>query len=588
MAAFLSQEFAPERLPLLIQALDRPQYPSPQSITADSPAQSYLTRVQTGKTLLRWSEASLLNLPPVAADYVLWRTTESPQTAILRHLIAENGSDPLLRLYRHAAMLHLGDEALLQQIIDEPLPDSPLDAFILRELQRQAEENRSWLQTSNVIAAFTQWLFSEASEPVPELFADKEGDAFLQALSWIRRCPWLSESQLRKLTESEAFGGNLDIVTDWISFITLSNSKPLPARNQNEYDWEWARKRYALVLLLETPAEALPMLHRVRDLTVEADHPLYVLWHRVSTLSDDKVSLIDQYRDGLNLSNILEYHSWTRLPITPEQYLANDQTTTSYSADHFYLSSATWRDRIWRSNNYHQLVFYAACAYCGHNSPVERFTKIMQELDLNKEQETAMRDALIGLKPYAFAQNVRHPTLLILLNETVALRKNEGYSMPPERQKVLSDCMLNEKEDITLRLAAKLLLQEARLRNTRSGANKKPSRFWQFWRFNTRLCRSGYLAQTVVGTLAAYFISAAAISLSSDIDGQFLFAIMLLFNCISANVRRINDIGLSLFPAAGLFILISVLSPAALLLLLIPGTSSSTYAGPPPQRWFNL
>ncbi|GKX57147.1 hypothetical protein SOASR030_32590 [Leminorella grimontii] len=581
------QEFSPQKLPLLIQALDRPQYPDAEGIAPDAPTQSYLTRTQTSKTLLRWSESSLLDLPPLAADYAAWRATKGPQTSVLRHLIAENGYDPLLRLYRHAAMLHLGDETLLQQIIDEPLPDSALDAFILRGLQRQAQENLRWLQTSSVIKAFVEWLTPETSAPLPDAFANKDSDASQQAMNWIRRSRWLETHQLQKLVDSEQFGGSLDIVTDWISFITLNNSMPLPAPKQDEDYWDWCRKRYALALLLETPAEALPMLHQVRGLTVEADHPLYTLWERVQGLQGDG-DLVAQYRDSLTLSYILQYHSWTRLPITPEQYLENNQTTTSYSADHFYLSSQTWRERIWRSNNYHQLVFYAACAYCGHNSPVERFTKIMEDMTLDKEQETAMRKALIELKPYAFAQNVRHPRLLMLINEITALRKSERYVTPQPRQKALSECMSDEKEDISLRLAAKLLLQEARQREKRQGSDKKPSRFWQFWRFNTRLNRSGYLAQVLVGTIAAYFVSRFAISLSSDVNGPMLFGFLMLLNGASAVVRRINDIGLGLLATVCVIILIFVVTPAALILLLIPGTQSSTNAGPPPERWFNL
>lgn len=585
------QEFSPQKLPLLIQALDRPQYPDAEGVAADAPTQSYLTRTQTSKTLLRWSEASMLDLPPLAADYVAWRTTKGPQTAMLRHLIAENGYDPLLRLYRHAAMLHLGDETLLQQIIDEPLPDAALDAFILRGLQRQAQENLRWLRTSSVIEEFTRWLAPATATPIPSTFTNKDSDAYIQAISWIRRSRWLKTYQLNRLVGSELFNGNLDIITDWISFIALNNNMPLPEPSQDEDYWDWCRKRFALVLLLETPAEALPMLHQVRNLTVEADHPLHALWERVQALHGEPENLISQYSDSLTLSDILQYHSWTRLPITPEQYLENNQTTTSYSADHFYLSSQAWRERIWRSNNYHQLVFYAACAYCGHNSPVERFTKIMEDMTLDKEQEVAMRKALIELKPYAFAQNVRHPSLLMLINETTALHKNERYVTPQAQQKALSDCMNNEKEDVTLRLAAKLLLQEARRRERQSKvseADKKPSRFWQFWRFNTRLNRSGYLAQVLVGTIAAYFISRFAISLSPHVDGPLLFSFLLLVNGASAVVRRLNDIKLGTLATVCVFILIFVVTPAALILLLVPGTSSSTNAGPPPERWFNL
>lgn len=581
---------SPERTPLLIQALDNAQYLPADGVAIDAPEQRYITPTQTTKTLLRWGEVLQSPMPLIAEDFAKWRLHKETPITMIRHLILDDGSDPVVHLYRHASMLRLGNETLLQQIIDEPESGDPLDDLILSRFKLQAQQRLDWLKTSMVIQAFTHWLYAPQPEALPAELAQRDSEAHLQCLHWLLQRRWLANEQLERLANSETFGGNLETITDWISFIALNNSASLPEPANNQDYWQWCRQCYALVLLLERPAESLPMLIQAKNITPEEQHPLYEFCPLINQLDAQQDNIVEQYRDKLTLSYILQHHSWTRLPITPEDYLENQQTTRSYSIDHFYISSLEWRGRIEKSSNINQMVFYAACAWFGLDGRENRFTTLIEGMQLSNEAEQVLREALLNSKPYRKINEIRNPRLKELISKMLDMRRNPYRVLSENSQKSLWDCQQNSNEDITLRLVAKLLLQESHYRDKSLGNYNyvgQSSKFWQFWRLNTRLNSSGYIAQLLVGSIIAFMFLYVKSKIFIVPTDNIIFISLLSLNLFSASIRRGNDIGLSLFSATGAA-LISFIPAVTFVLLATQGTPKTTKNGPPPKNWFNL
>lgn len=592
-----TKNHTPERLPLLIQAMDNPQYAPAQDITVDSPDQSYVTPTQSTKSLLRWGEALQHSLPQIAQDYANWRIYKAPQTAILRHIINDDGSNPLLHLYRHASMLKLGNEELLQQIIEEPQTENVLDNLILNGFKHQAKQRVIWLRNSQVIATFNQWLYaSQEAVKLPDIFNDRNSDAYQQCLHYLLQRNWLPDEQLARLVNSEQFGDNLEIVTDWISFISLHNDLPLPKPIDGEDYWEWCRKCYALVLLLEKPAESLEYILQMKNLTIEEDHPLYEFEPALKAVVPEQGDIIKQYMNALSLDRIIQFHSWTRLNITPQDYLDNTQTTRSYSIDHFYLSSNLWREQVAKSKKINQLVFLATCAYFSYSNRHDRFMEFIEEVEPNNEQEAALKETLINNKNhYPLAQEITNPRLHMLINKILLMHHHPEYVLPQETYQFLLNCQQNANEDITLRLAAKHLLQESDHRSKSSAARQSEpisekvgsSSIWQFWRIGTRLNRVGYAVTLIVGPILLFIIGVLlSIFISSDTAATFII-ISFFLNIICASIRRFNDLNYSRVVSLILTCIVVLIPIGMIYLLFAPGVSFTNKAGPPPPSRFN-
>lgn len=587
----------PERLPLLIQAMDNPQYASVKDMEIDSPDQRYATPTQSIKTLLLWGKALQYPLPEIALDYANWRLSQVSQTTILRHIITDDGSDPVLHLYRHACMLRLGNETLLQQIIDEPEITDPLDNFILDGLKHQAKQRLIWLKNSQIIATFTQWLSaSQEAEELPSIFNDRNSDAYQQCLHYLLQRRWLSDEQLARLVNSEQFGDNLEIVTDWISFITLHNDSPLPKPIDGEDYWEWCRKCYALVLLLEKPAESLEYILQMKNLTIEEHHPLYEFEPVLKAIVPQQGDMLKQYMNALSLNRIIQFHSWTRLNITPQDYLDNTQTTRSYSIDHFYLGSSLWREQIAKSKKINQLVYLAACAYFSYSNRHDRFMGFIEEIEPDNEQEAALKDALVNNKNhYPLAQKISNPRLQMLINKILLMHHYPEYVMPEETYQFLLNCQQNTNEDITLRLAAKHLLQESDHRSKSPSAHQpeptseevSSSSVWQFWRIGTRLNRVGYVLALITGTIFFFFLSLILSIFINEDTAAALLIITFYLNIFCASVRRFNDINYNNVVSIILALVIVILPIGMIYLLFAPGVSFTNKAGPPPPSRFN-
>lgn len=579
---------SPQRLPLLIQAFERPQYLSAKGIDIDAPEQGYITPSQTTKTLTRWGFAAQAELPLLAQDYVSWKLSNTMQHIILRHLIQDSGSDPLLHYYRHASMLTLGDETLLQQILDEKIPTDPLDALILKGLKHQAQQQLDWLKNSSVISIFTAWLYEQHLETLPDAYGDRDSESYRQCMIWLGQRRWMSPKELDRLYNCELFSDNLDISYDWICFIALNNNTLLPQPDEQGDYWEWCRQSYLLVLLLEKPAQSVKMIHQIEHLTISPEHPAYVFYQLIKSLNPADGDLVHQYRDKLKLANILQYHSWARLPITPEAFLYNDQVTISYSIDHFYIISQEWRERVPTTSKFNQMLFYAASAYHGINSRTERFTQLISDIEPDTDQERILQKWLLDAKPSSLVKPSGSQIQQILAYIVVKLHDNQYYTLSKSQKLTLTACMVDDHQDIILRLTAKMLLIASASREKNLvNAGGQPSEFWAFWRLNSRLNRSGFAAQLVLGSIASLFLAYMMSRSSSAVSGQLLLLIYLFINAVIAQIRRLNDLDYGI-PAKIVMIIINILFPPAMLFLLFKrGVSFTTKAGPPARRWFN-
>lgn len=69
---------------------------------------------------MRWQQAAHRELGPLADAFVRWRL-DGDELPLLPWLLTDD-SDSLVPLYQQAWILHRGDIALLQQLLDRPAP----------------------------------------------------------------------------------------------------------------------------------------------------------------------------------------------------------------------------------------------------------------------------------------------------------------------------------------------------------------------------------------------------------------------------------------------------------------------------------
>ncbi|MCE6981660.1 molecular chaperone DnaJ, partial [Pseudomonas frederiksbergensis] len=160
----------PQRLPLLIQAMDRldPVYEWPQDL--NDPGQIWGSPSQRPETVTRLVEAARNEYEGIAGIYVKWYLDGEDELPLLAWLLDDQPDRQLQRLYRHAWALTRGDSGLLRQILDEPLGDDPLEILILEGFKYQAEQQLRWLNQSPLALALTAFINSPSAHPqLPEV-----------------------------------------------------------------------------------------------------------------------------------------------------------------------------------------------------------------------------------------------------------------------------------------------------------------------------------------------------------------------------------------------------------------------------------
>lgn len=583
------REQHPAYLPLLIQAFDRPVYPAAAGIAADDDMQSYLTPTQTIQTSVRWGEAEQLNWAaiPIAQAYIDWKSDNSNVSAMYGQLVLDDGSDPLRLLYRHACMLTLGNEGLLQQIIDQPAPSDPLQALILQGLQYQATQRLAWLRDSMVIASLIQWLDGPTDHELPEIVTDPGSVHRQQAIIWLRQWRYLSPARLNRLYQTPALGSELELVNKWLSHLAVEEQIEIPAFDDATAPWDQYRQTCLLVLLLNETVGQIDTVRQINALTLSEQHPVYELYQLIRQLAPAKGDLAWQLEPQLRLDNRLHYRCWTELPVSISSFLLRVQNTlelcNSTNVDHFYHRVASWSDEIEQVPMAEQALLHAFLLRHGDQQIQDKSREALEQLDCGNQGEFDLRQALLnGKKPKAMGNSTlfaRDSLLTKIAQVGYRLYDYDWDRLEQDERQQLMACLADSSLSPILRLNAGLLVQlsDQRVMAKQRAKEQRPdTRFWQFWQFDRRINRLGLLAQL---TLVSLGMTAVYLLLISVLSAWVIIG-LLLINVFSALLRRSHDLNRK-YPVfeAGLLICMPYL---ILLYLLIPGVKHANQYGPPP------
>ncbi|CAI2007271.1 Predicted membrane protein [Serratia fonticola] len=583
------REQHPAYLPLLIQAFDRPVYPAAAGIAADDEMQDYLTPTQTVQTLVRWGEAAQFNWAaiPIAQAFIDWKSDNSNVNAMYGQLVLDDGTDPLRLLYRHASMLTLGGEGLLQQIIDQPTPNDPLQALILRGLQLQAAQRLAWLRDSSVIANFIQWLDGPIDHELPERYTDTGSASWHQAVFWLRQWRYLSPARLNRLYQTPALGSKLESVNMKLCYLAVEDQIEIPAFNDATAPWEQYRQNCLLVILLNDAARQIDNIRQINPLRLSEQHPAYELYQLIRQLDTAKGDLVWQFEQQLQLDNRLHYLCWLELPVSISQFLLRLQNQLELcnciDAAYFYRKVSSWRQEIEQAPMAEQALFHAFLLRHGSQEVKDRSQAALEQLDCCDQEEINLKQALLNhKKPKALGRSTlfaRGSLLTKIAHVGYHLYENYRDNLEQDEHQQLMAGLENSNLSPILRLNAGLLVQlsfQRAVKSQRVKEQRPDTRFWQFWQFDRRINRLGLLAQLTLVPLAMVAVYLLLINVLS----AWVIIGLLLLNTFSALLRRSHDLNRK-YPVFEAVLLICM--PYLILLyLLIPGVKHANQYGPPP------
>lgn len=539
---------SPDYLPLLMQAFDRPDL-APPDAAIDDDEHAYRPLAQSPQTLVRWAEAIQIEFSPLAAAFVSWKSGRYRAQIMFCHLLQDDGTDELLHLYWQASMLTMGNEALLQAIIDQPLPDSPLQALILRGLQRQAVQRLAWLQNSPVLAAFSTWLTEPEETPLPDIFADSDGAAWQQSIAWLWHWRQLPPHSLTRLAQHPAYGeAVLPAHVSWLCYLVGNASIALPEDSQTT-PRDALRQVMLMETMLELNVENIPLLSQLKDFPLDKQHPFWSMYQVFTQIDPTRGDEVGQLKSHLTLEDSLHLNCWTRLPVSIEEYIARRDEVSSNSAHYFYRYQPEWQQRLAQSPFPYQALYHAV--FMGHANEryVQENVAELEALSASSPQEVAFKQQLLLRQLPVLPDGDRTSSEALyasaLAEGIQQLGSNPEYLLEGNISDAAVSCADDPEMDIALRLAAATMLQLNRYRqNAFSNYPQRRSYFWQFWRVGSRVGRLGLVLQIALGTELAILLVNAIVP-EGELANSALSALLVVMNIYSAVVRRGRDLGLA-------------------------------------------
>lgn len=535
-------------LPLLIQALDRPDIP-PVETGAGEDEYAYRPQAQSPQTLVRWAAATLVEVSPLAADFISWKSGRYRPQIMFPHLMQEDGTDDLLHLYWQASMLTMGNEALLQAILDQPLPAMPLQATLLRGLQRQAAQRLAWLRGSPVLAQFSTWLYAADETPLPEIFADSDSAAWEQSIAWLWHWRPLPPHSLSKLAQHPAYGESvLPAHTSWLCYLIENADIDLPEDGQTS-PHDALRQVMLLETMLDLKVDNIALLSSLKDFPLDEQHPFWSMYEVFTRIDPAQGDEVGQLKSHLILDNSLHFNCWTRLPVSIEEYIARRDESSSSSAHYFYRYQPEWQERLGQSPFPYQALYHAVFlshynARCAEDNLAE-----LEALTATSPEEVAFKQQLLARQLPVFPTDEKLASGAICASAVAQgihqSDSNPEYLLDDKLSTAARNCADDPAMDIALRLAAATLLQVNTTRqNEFSQYPQRRSYFWQFWRINSRVGRMGLVLQIVLGSELAIMLVNAILA-EGQLANTALSALLVVMNLYSAVVRRGRDLGLA-------------------------------------------
>lgn len=574
----------PTFLPLLIQAFDRLEdcVVWPDDLGAE--CQVYGSPSQRPETLTRWLGVGRLKLDALAQSFVDWRMA-GDELPLLAQLIGENHDSRLLRLYQHAWALHRGDSALLQQIVDEPLPVDALECLVLSGLKYQARQHLHWLAKAPVAQAMSAFTDSQTVSPhLPSVLS--EGALHKVCRLWLQRLRPYSDTALARIADAFELSAVKDgnDLSELDLMLQLSRrATGLPPIGLGAAIWDWHAQTVFLLALLEQPERWLQLIDAqcLERLPFNPAHPL-------SRLQPLLRRLLREQGNGAGLLGWLQGNDPVHGLLVQQLFSVEQALDSARLPANTLLYTCVESDRTACGDDLLGLLMFWGVLYHDPSLSAEQHRALLQwiaAVSCEDDWFEGFRDGLIKGEPVWPPRKVLTDfgvDKLLAYEALDALKSLIRYGAAGVPKTRVLRQMQQGKDDVQnsvgLRLALCALLSwSERLLLANSDVQPVPAK--AVWRLGSRLGRKAFIAQ-VLGCVVVTPI--AGLITGTTIGGMviFLLGVLLLF---AAVLRRLHDMGRGI-PTLLIFLGLSPFLPFLPLVLFgFPGDKLPNRYGVPPD-----
>lgn len=575
----------PTFLPLLIQAFDRLQDCADWSEDLGDECQVYGSPSQRPETLNRWLGVGRLQLESLARSFVDWRMT-GDELPLLAQLLGENADSRLLQLYRHAWALHRGDSALLQQVLDAPLPVDALESLVLSGFKYQASQHLRWLSRAPIAQAMDAFCSADSSaRPLPEVLT--KGEPHKVCRVWLQRLRPYNDAALERLAEAfklSAVKDDCDLSGLDLLLQLSRRAIELPPVGLGQATWEWYAQTLFLLALLEQPERWLQLIDAqcLERLAFNPAHPLARLQPLLQRLQREQGNCDgllgwlqgDDPVHGLlvqQLFSVQQALDSARLPANTLLYTCVESDRDACGDDLLGLLmfwGVLYHDPSLSAEQHRALLQSIAAVSCEDDwfegfrdglikgEPVWPPRKVLTDFGVDKLLAYEALDALKGLIRYGAAGVPKTRVLRQLQQAKDDVQNSVGLR--------LALCAL-------LSWSERLLLAKSDIQPVPAGA---------IWRLGSRLGRKAFIAQI----LGCVVIAPVAGLISGTTAAGILILLLGVLLLLGAILRRLHDMGRGI-PTLLIFMALSPVLPFLPLVLFgFPGDKLPNRYGVPPDN----
>lgn len=574
----------PTFLPLLIQAFDRLEDCAVWPDDLGAECQVYGSPSQRPETLTRWLGVGRLKLDALAQSFVDWRMA-GDELPLLAQLIGENHDSRLLRLYRHAWALHRGDSALLQQIVDEPLPVDALECLVLSGLKYQARQHLHWLAKAPVAQAMSAFTDSQTVSPqLPSALS--EGALHKVCRLWLQRLRPYSDTALARIADAFELSAVKDgnDLSELDLMLQLSRrATGLPPIGLGAAIWDWHAQTVFLLALLEQPERWLQLIDAqcLERLPFNPAHPL-------SRLQPLLRRLLREQGNGAGLLGWLQGNDPVHGLLVQQLFSVEQALDSARLPANTLLYTCVESDRTACGDDLLGLLMFWGVLYHDPSLSAEQHRALLQSIaavSCEDDWFEGFRDGLIKGEPVWPPRKVLTDfgvDKLLAYEALDALKSLIRYGAAGVPKTRVLRQLQQGKDDVQnsvgVRLALCALLSwSERLLLASSDVQPVPAK--AVWRLGSRLGRKAFIAQ-VLGCVVVTPI--AGLITGTTIGGMviFLLGVLLLF---AAVLRRLHDMGRGI-PTLLIFLGLSPFLPFLPLVLFgFPGDKLPNRYGVPPD-----
>lgn len=574
----------PTFLPLLIQAFDRLQDCADWSEDLGDECQVYGSPSQRPETLNRWLDVGQLQLDRLAQSFVDWRMT-GDELPLLAQLLGENADSRLLQLYRQAWALHRGDSALLQQILDAPLPVDALESLVMGGFKYQAGQHLRWLSSAPIAQAMDAFCEADAiSRNLPEVLT--KGETHKVCRLWLRRLRPYSAAALERMAEAfslSAVKDDCDLSElDLLLQLSLRGIE-LPPVGLGQATWEWNAQTLFLLALLEQPGRWLQLIDAqcLERLSFNPAHPLARLQPLLQRLRREQGSC-----DGL--LGWLQGDDPVHGLLVQQLFSVQQALDSARLPANTLLYTCVESDREACGDDLLGLLMFWGVLYHDPSLGAEQHRALLQSIaavSCEDDWFEGFRDGLIKGEPVWPPRKVLTDLgvdKLLAYEALDALKSLIRYGaggVPKTRVlRQLQQGKDDVQNSIGLRLALCALLSwSERLLLANSDIQPVPAS--AIWRLGSRLGRKAFIAQV----LACVVIAPVAGLISGTTASGILILLLGVLLSLGAILRRLHDMGRGI-PTLLIFMALSPVLPFLPLVLFgFPGDKLPNRYGVPPD-----